>query len=71
MHPENTKLIMGIAFYTILVGMCFAALILLVRPSLSVREKWAIEAGHAEYYIDTDHQKQFRWKACDTCTGSK
>lgn len=25
--------------------------------------KWkAIETGHAEYYLDDKHQRQFRWK---------
>lgn len=69
--PEATKVIMNAVFYMLLVGMCSMALVLLVRPSSSVREKWAVEAGHAEYYVDTEHKKQFRWKLCTTCEGSE
>lgn len=28
----------------------------------------AIESGHAEYFLDADHKRQFRWKDCEHCS---
>ena len=29
--------------------------------SRGVNENRAVESGHAEYYIDENHEKQFKW----------
>ena len=32
------------------------------RVTRAELERSAIEAGHAEYYLDHNHQRQWRWK---------
>lgn len=27
----------------------------------------AVESGHAEFFVDKEHRKEFRWKACLGC----
>lgn len=28
-------------------------------------ENHTVEAGHAEYYLDNEHTRQWRWKECE------
>ena len=51
----------------LLIGMLIAAFIAgMAWMTFPYKEKHyhdeAVKAGHAEYYLDANHDKQFRWK---------
>jgi hypothetical protein len=30
-------------------------------------EQWAVESGHAEYFLNAEHEREFRWLECEWC----
>lgn len=48
----------------IFIAMLISVSIFWVTTLTSASQNIAVEAGHAEYYLDENNERQWRWKDC-------
>lgn len=59
----------GVVFAVLVAA--FIGVVLYTGGRCDERDKWekeAVERGHAEFYLDHNHERQWRWKPTTTIT---